>query len=267
MKLNLVAARTGALWVREGVRAFFYQPMIFFSLFMVFMTAVALLTVLPVIGGVLGLMLVPATKLALMVATEQVFAARSAQLKVATPLIFVAALAAVRQRAKPLALLGLLFALAILAAIMAATVAALMFNSDLLSTILVKDQSALDVKTLESAAGQTLIWLSFALCVPVFLLFWHAPALIHWHETPVLKSLFFSMIACWRNLSAMAVYSLTWIAVALLVQLALGLLGALAMSVGGEGLAAAVMLGGSLALTTLFFCTNWFSFRDSFQFE
>ena len=35
--------------------------------------------------------------------------------------------------------------------------------------------------------------------LPLFLMFWHAPALVHWHGVAPVKSLFFSVVACLRN--------------------------------------------------------------------
>ena len=47
MKLLVVSPRIGARWVREGLVAFRRAPMAFFSLFMIFMAAMALLASLP----------------------------------------------------------------------------------------------------------------------------------------------------------------------------------------------------------------------------
>ena len=48
---------------------------------------------------------------------------------------------------------------------------------------------------------------------PLILLFWHAPALVHWHGVSPVKSLFFSAVACFRNFGALLVYGLAWLAV------------------------------------------------------
>lgn len=44
-------------------------------------------------------------------------------------------------------------------------------------------------------------------------LFWYSPILIGWHAMPVMKALFFSAIACWRNKWAFVVYGLAWFAI------------------------------------------------------
>ena len=50
MKLNLVPARTGVLWVRSGLKAFARQPLAFISLFFFFMAAVSIASQLPLIA-------------------------------------------------------------------------------------------------------------------------------------------------------------------------------------------------------------------------
>ncbi len=259
MKLNLVPARAGVAWAQQGVRTFIRQPMLFFSLFMLFMTAAAFVSLLPVVGGTLGLMVIPAMTLALMVATEQVSSAHLARDKAATPLVFVAALGAVRQRAQPLALLGLLFALAVFAAMSLAS----LFDGGQLQRAFRPDGTP-DLEVMQSASFQTAIWLRLAFYAPVSLLFWHAPALVHWHGVPLAKSLFFSWVACFRNVGALALFGLTWLGVSLVASLLLGFIATLLRLVGG-GFGAAAIVGGSLALTAMFFCTNWFIFRDSFR--
>ena len=60
MRLRVVPARTGAQWVREGLRLFFKQPLAFAGLFFVFMAVTQVLGLVPVVGNFVGLALVPA---------------------------------------------------------------------------------------------------------------------------------------------------------------------------------------------------------------
>ncbi len=266
MKLNLVTSRSGFEWVRQGIRAFFAQPMAFFSLFMLFTTALAIASALPVIGSGLGLALVPSMTLALMVATEKVWQAREQEAGLAKPTtgaVFIAALGAVRDRIRPLLVLGLLYAMAVLAVIWLAS----LFD-DPTQKPLILDDGTPNLEVMQSRAFQMAIWLRLALYAPVSLLFWHAPALVHWYGVAPVKSLFFSIVACFRNIAAMTVFGLVWIGVSLGASALLGLVGTLALTLapaGAAGIGASVILGGSLALTAMFFCTNWFTFRDSFS--
>jgi hypothetical protein len=60
------------------------------------------------------------------------------------------------------------------------------------------------------------MWVAMALYLPLSLLFWHAPALVHWHGVPPLKSLFFSLVACMRNFKAFTLFGLAWVGVFLM---------------------------------------------------
>lgn len=52
--------------------------------------------------------------------------------------------------------------------------------------------------------------------LPVALAFWFAPLLTAWHGVPAAKSLFFSLVAVWRNWRAFLVYAMTAILVGVL---------------------------------------------------
>jgi hypothetical protein len=96
---------------------------------------------------------------------------------------------------------------------------------------------------------------------PLFLMFWHAPALVHWHGVTPAKSLFFSMVACLKNFGAYAVYALTWLVVFLGVGTVFGLLGGL---LGGPDMARAVMMPTALLMASMFSTSIYFTFLDSF---
>jgi hypothetical protein len=76
-----------------------------------------------------------------------------------------------------------------------------------------------------------------------------------------MKSLFFSIVACVRNVGAFTVYGLAWlgvfIAAALVVMLVAGL-------VGSADFAAAAMVPLMLLLASMFFTSMYFTVRDCF---
>jgi hypothetical protein len=108
---------------------------------------------------------------------------------------------------------------------------------------------------------QNAMWVSTALYLPLSMLFWHAPALVHWHGVSPVKSLFFSIVACVRNMGAFTVYGLAWlgvfVAAALVVMLVAGL-------VGSADFAAAAMVPLMLLLASMFFTSMYFTVRDCF---
>ncbi|MDA7416606.1 BPSS1780 family membrane protein [Xenophilus arseniciresistens] len=267
MKLLVVAPGTGARWVREGLLAFRRAPMAFFSLFMIFMAAMALVAALPLVGVPLAVALGPASTLAIMVASETV-----AQPGAAIPLlrpgqptpplsarVFMAALGAVREKARSLAIMGALYAVAVL---LIGALASLLVGDPMADAI--NSDGTFKADVVRSGAFQGAMVLRMLIYVPVALAFWHAPALLHWHGVPPVKALFFSFVTCVRNIGAMLVFILCWTGVALLVSLVLAMVGSLLASVAGP-LGAGVMVGGTFLLSAMFFASAWFSFRDCFQ--
>lgn len=262
MKLQIVSPRTGVQWMREGLRAFRRQPMAFFSLFMLFMSAIAMLSVVPLIGGPLAVALGPATTLALMVASERTVNGRPdpAAGRAASAGIFLQALQAVRAQAKPLAVLGLLYALGALAA---GGLATLIFGDPFDGAF--GNDGAPQAEVVQSTGFQIAVLARLLFYVPVALAFWHAPALVHWHGVTPVKSIFFSLVACWRNMGAMTLYGLAWAGVVLALSLLMSLIASLLIAVSGAGtLGMAVMVGGSFLLSAAFLASAWFTFRDSF---
>ena len=108
---------------------------------------------------------------------------------------------------------------------------------------------------------QTAMWVSTALYLPLSLLFWHAPALVHWHGVSPLKSLFFSLVACMRNMGAFTVYGLAWLGVFMAGGLVVVLLASL---IGSPEFAAAAMVPVALLMAAMFFTSIYFTVRDCF---
>jgi hypothetical protein len=237
MKLNVVPPRTGMLWVRLGIRTFLRQPLALAGLFFMYIAAVLLVTQIPVVGVVAAGILVPAATLGLMAAT-----AEADRGKFPMPTLLLSAFRAGRQRVRAMLVLGVLYTVGSLIATAAGSLLAG-----------------------GGAAGQAefdpAMLVTLALHTPLFLMFWHAPALVHWHGISPAKSLFFSAVACWRNLGALLVYGLGWMLVFLAVGTVLSLIGGIA---GGAAVARGVMLPTALLMAAMFTSSIYFTFRDSF---
>jgi hypothetical protein len=97
--------------------------------------------------------------------------------------------------------------------------------------------------------------------MPLSAVFWHAPALVHWHGVPATKSLFFSAVACISNWRAFLVFGLVWSVIFLATALIITLLSGL---IGDGDFAALTLLPAMLMLAAMFFCSTYFSFKDCF---
>jgi Mg2+/citrate symporter len=108
---------------------------------------------------------------------------------------------------------------------------------------------------------QAALWAAMALYAPLSMLFWHAPALVHWHGVPPIKSLFFSGMACWKNKGAMLVFGMGWLGVFLGAGLFTSLISVLA---GSADVGNWLTLPLVVIMAAMFFTSSYFSFRDSF---
>ncbi|QBK04812.1 hypothetical protein DW355_08560 [Hylemonella gracilis] len=251
MKLHLVPARTGLAWFRAGLRTFWRQPLAFSGLFLLFIAIVSVVSLIPYVGGVLALALLPAATLGFMAATRE-----AASGKFPMPAILLSAFRAGKQRARAMLVLGLAYAvgLALVLGLSALADGGLFARMYLFG-------GPITAELVDSSAFRNAVWISMALYVPLNMLFWHAPALVHWHDVPPVRSLFFSFVACARNFWAFTLYTLAWSGLSLLVAFGMILLSVLLgqADILGVGLMPVSLLMGAMFITSI-----WFTFNDSF---
>ena len=244
MKLHVVPARTGLLWVRLGIKTFFRQPLALTGLFFMYMAAMFVLSALPWVGPALAAVLVPGCALGMMAAAQEASRGRFPM-----PSILISAFRTSRQRLRATLLLGTIYAVGWFLVLM-------------LATLLVPLPAADRVATPETQGQIAGFYLAVTLLhAPLTVLFWHAPALVHWHDISPLKSLFFSAVACFKNFGAFAVYGLAWLVIMMAGGVALGLVGHL---LGGPAMVQAVLMPTLLVMAAMFSSSIYFTFRDSF---
>ena len=251
MKLNIVPARTGITWAKMGIRTFFKQPLVLSGLFFMFMALLSIASVLPFVGSALALALLPAATLGLMAATKE--ATRG---KFPMPSILISAFRAGQQRKRAMLVLGALYAGGVLI-LMGLT--ALIDGGQLARLYLLG--GAITEEMVSQGNFQLAMWVAMPLYLLLSLLFWHAPALVHWHGVSPVKSLFFSLMACYKNFGAITVFGLFWMGlfagVALLVSLVAALLGSPAF-------AGVAMFPAAMLMVAMFFTSLYFTFDGSF---
>ncbi len=242
MKLNIVPARTGLTWVKLGIQTFFKQPLALAGLFFMYMAAATLASLIPFIGVVLALAIVPAATLGLMAATQE-----ATKGKFPMPAILVSAFRAGQQRARAMLVLGFLYAAACLLIV---SIVPLFFE------VPVSRESALTPEM------QGVMLAVMVLYLPVSVLFWHAPALVHWHGVTPVKSLFFSAVVCFKNAGAYTLFGLAWMVVLIVVGLVVSMLAGLLAS---PEAAAALVMPAALLMAAMFSTSIYFTFEGSFD--
>lgn len=252
MKLNIVPARTGVQWFKSGVRTFFKQPLALSGLFFMFMAAMSVLTLVPLLGNVLALALLPGATLGLMAATRETTSG-----KFPMPTVLLSAFRAGRQQLRAMLVLGAIYAVGFLLVLgLSATVDGGKFAR------LYLIGGTLTAETVMAPDFEMAALLALLLYMPLSLLFWHAPALVYWHGVAPVKSLFFSLVACLRNFGAFMVYSLVWIGAFLGVGMGVALVAAL---LGSPEVAGVIMFPMAMLMAAMFFASIFFTFQDCFQ--
>ncbi len=258
MILKTVGPGRGALWIRDGLQLYMRRPMAFTGLFALFLLLALFSALLPWIGWLLQMMLVPLLSLGFMVASQ------SALLNgpVRPTQFFEPLLTAAPAQRRSLLLLCVLYGLIVAAALWFADWVAdggytRLFELMHRTPAPLHEIDALFVE--RSMAAGALV--GTAALTLVTIPFWHAPALVHWAHQGALQALFSSTLAVWRCRGAFVVYALTWFT----LMLTLGVLSALLFGLLGlTQLGSVLALPLGLFLSTLFYVSLIFTFNDSF---
>ncbi|HEX6361774.1 MAG TPA: BPSS1780 family membrane protein [Albitalea sp.] len=248
MKFRHVPPRQGVRWVVDGLRVFMRKPLAFCVLFLIYL----------LIGPMVMLAVSPLATVGFMIATRQALAGRFP-----FPGVFIEPLQASRAQRWAQVKLGLAYAVAVAlvlwisdsvggAAFEALREAVREGRTDPQELEPILDDSSLQSGWLLAALGMALV------AIP----FWHAPALVHWGGHGAAQSLFFSVVACWRNKGALLVYSLGWGAVILVFAFVSTTVFAL---LGVPQLAVLFFMPAVLMLSSAFYASLYFTFADSFE--
>ncbi|ODU08042.1 MAG: hypothetical protein ABS84_15155 [Rubrivivax sp. SCN 71-131] len=258
MILKTVGPGRGALWVRDGLQLYMKRPMAFTGLFALFLLLALFAALLPWVGGLLQMMMVPLLSLGFMVASQSALLdgpVRATQ-------FFDPILTAAPAQRRALLALCVLYGL---------TVAAVLWLTDWVADggythlfeLMRQDPTPLheiDALFVERSMAAGALVGTTALTL-VTIPFWHAPALVHWAHQGALQALFSSTLAVWRCRGAFVVYALTWFT----LMLTLGVLSALLFGLLGLAqLGSVLALPLGLFLSTLFYVSLIFTFNDSF---
>ena len=252
MKLKIVPARTGVTWVKLGISTFWRQPLALSGLFFMFLAVMTVVGTVPVLGLALALALLPACSLGLMAASREAETG-----KFPMPMVFLSAFRAGRAQLRAMLILGVLYGVGFWL-IMGITA---LFDGGGFAT----RYMAGDMPTLEMAQNpgtQVAMLVFLALQMPLSLMFWHAPALVHWHQMAAVKSVFFSLVACLRNFWAFTVFGLVWLLILLFAILVVMVFAAV---IGKPQVAGVTLLPVSMLIAAMFFTSTYFTFRDCFD--
>ena len=262
LRLHPVAPAQGWHWLRQGLRLWLQRPLAFVGLFVFFLSGVLLLMVLvPLLGGPLGMALLPMLSLGFMIASRSALAGGPVHIGQ----LFAGLRQPVRSQRKAQFALCAAYALGTMLVI---TLSDWVDGGtfDALQREMAasgndgKPSAALDAILADPRLLNGMLvrlGLAGALSVP----FWHAPALVHWGGQSALQALFSSTVALWRTRAAFTLYLLGWAGVMVAAGTVFSLLAAVT---GAAQLLGLLTLPLGLAFSAAFYVSLWFSFDDTF---
>lgn len=202
--MKKLPAKTGWLWIKEGIFLFRRQPAEISTLFLGYMLLILALGMVPVIGQLLPLLLVPVFAMSFMQACRDIEEDR----RVYPNLL----LSGFRSPAlRTLLVLGVLYLLAAFGAVrLSALVDGGAFWNAMTGAGQTPRQAGLNDRSLAIVAAAVIY-------TPAAMAFWFAAPLIAWHGMPLGKSLFYSFFAVLRAGKAFVVYAAAWLVIGILL--------------------------------------------------
>lgn len=199
MQASILPYQYGWYWIRAGIETFKKQPMALIFWALITNLLINISYFIPIIGQIALMVLTPSLTFIILNASQQILKDKRMQLgDWLTPLKTNNAFA------RLLKLGGVYFFFLFVASIIATTP-----FLDSISEVLNASDQSIDPATLMQAVRRP-VMIFLGLYLVISILFWHAPALVGWHQIPLKQALFYSMIACWRNKLPMIIYGFFW---------------------------------------------------------
>ena len=254
VKLLKVPARQGLAWVQGGLRTFWREPMAGGLLFMSFLFGTMVLFMVPLVGALVALTLMPTITTGFVLATRRIVTGERP-----SPLVLLEPLRGPHRRG--LVTMGLAYALAGLLVQWLCDRIDPGFDALMDAFMGAREGGAAAPALTEAQEGalQRGLLLRMGLPLPLSLLFWHAPVILHLTGGTVPRAIFASGMACLRNLGAFVIYGMGWVAGLGLVVSALTLL---AGALGLQSLLGFTVVPLALMTSTAFYLSLYFTVND-----
>ena len=251
MQARLLPGSHGWRWLADGWRLFRAGPVRWLALVFAYWMLMTAISLVPLVGVVVVLVLVPGFSVAFMAASR---AAERGQ-----PIEMSFLFAGFRENLAAQFVLGGTY-LASIALLMAASTLA---DDGALARWMLTGARPVP-GTLQSDNFLGALTIAAALYMPLMMLFWFAPVLVAWHAMPAAKALFFSLFACLMNWRAFMVYGLASALVLFVVPFVA--LFAIVLASGGNLRPGAITVLFPLMLTLMpaLFASFYASYRDVF---
>ncbi|MES2026089.1 MAG: BPSS1780 family membrane protein [Pseudomonadota bacterium] len=248
--MDKLPAITGWLWVKEGFAIFRKQPAELSTLFFGYMFLMLAVGIIPVIGQLLPLILIPLFSMTFMHACVHV----TTEKRVYPNLLLVGFRSpAVRTLIK----LGTLY---LVAAIVAVGASSLVDGGVFWQAI--TGQITLDAETVRDSNMTMAMLFAAAVYIPAAMAFWFAAPLIAWQGMGVGKAIFYSFFAVRRAGKAFLIYGLAWVTIGMILPVIVSSI--LGMILNSATASIFILLPMSLVLTVIMYCSFYPTYTHLF---
>ncbi|WP_334189930.1 BPSS1780 family membrane protein [Noviherbaspirillum sp.] len=247
--MGKVPAGLGWLWLKEGFALFRKQPFETSTLFLSYLFLMFAVGIVPLLGQILPILLIPVFSMAFMQACVQIESGK----KVYPSLL----LTGFRSPAfMKLVQLGVLY---IVAAIVAVAASALVDGGVFWQ--IMTGQATLDPQTVRGSNMSLAMIVAAIIYTPAAMAFWYAAPLIMWQKMDVFKAIFYSFFAVKRAGKAFFIYAAAWILIGVLLpSIVSSIIGLLL----GRSTVMLVLFPLSLIMTVVMYCSFYPTYTHIF---
>ncbi len=245
-----IPAKTGIAWIRQGFALFRKQPAELSMLFLLYMLLMIVVSIIPIAGQLLPMILVPVFSMAFMQACVHIEAGKKIQPNLLLSGFRSPALGSLLQ-------LGVLY---LLAAIISVGGSSLIDGGVFWQ--LITNQFDPDTQKLQPSALLLGMLFSSLIFLPFCMAFWHAAPLIAWQRMSLFKAIFYSFFAVRRYGMAFMTYALGWIVVGFALPAIIS--GVLVLLLGQSFVPIIIMMPLSIILTIVMYCSFYPTYVQAF---
>ena len=248
--MEKIPANTGINWIRQGFAIFRKQPAELAMLFLLYMLLMFSLSLIPLIGQLLPLLLVPVFSMAFMQACVQIEAGKKVLPSVLLTGFRSPALGTLLR-------LGLLY---LLAAVIAIAASALV--DDGMFWKLMSGQISAEEEKLPMSDLPLAMMVAALVYTPFAMAFWHAAPLAAWQRMGLFKAVFYSFFAVRRCGMAFLAYGLGWVVIGIALPAVVSAVLSLLL---GKTLVTVMLLTPlSVVLTIVMYCSFYPTYMQVF---
>jgi hypothetical protein len=239
--MEKIPASVGWLWLKQGFALFRKQPAEMSTLFLSYMFLMFAVGIIPLLGQVLPIVLVPIFSMAFMQACQNIEQGK----KVYPNLLLTGFRSPASRR---LLQLGVLY----LAAAVAAIAVSVLIDGGVFWNVM-SGQSRMSPETIRDSNMSTAMLFAAAVYTPAAMAFWYAAPLIAWQNMGVGKAIFYSFFTVKRAGKAFLVYGLAWILIGVILPVIISSL--IALLFGRATIVMVILLPLSIVMTVVMYCS------------